>query len=106
MVFQHGETPGEIRKAHQWAITAVELDPKNDKARWLAAASEDRILMYEKKPQRYGTQFTADPVSGKWELYTVDETVTDEERAKWNVPSLEAARQRATDMNAKKSGAH
>ena len=36
---------------------------------------------------------------GKWELYEVDPSVTDAERAKWNVPPIAEARKRAEEMN-------
>lgn len=97
MVFQHGNTPEEIKKAHEWARRAVELDPDHDDAKWLAAAAEDRYLMYQDKPQKYGTQFRK--IDGKWVLWEVDPSVTDEERARWNVPPLSQARERAARMN-------
>jgi hypothetical protein len=98
MVYQHGTTPRQAARAHELALKAVELDPNNDKARWLAAASEDRRLMYEKKPQRYGTQYTRK--DGVWVLWDVEPSVTDEERARWNVPPLAEAMERAKRMNA------
>lgn len=98
MVFQHGGTPAQAQKAHDLALEAVKLDGNNDDARWLAAASLDRKLMYEKKPQRYGTQFHREG-TGPWVLWEVDPTVTDAEREEWNVPPLEEARKRAARMN-------
>jgi hypothetical protein len=97
MVFQHGDEPEHYQKAHEWAMRAVELNPEFTRARWLAAATEDRYLMSMGKPQKYGTQFRK--VDGVWQLYDVDPSVTDEERAKWGVPPLEGARQRAAMMN-------
>ncbi len=99
MVFQHGEPPDDYALARELALEAVKLDPTNDRAKWLAAAAEDRHLMNQGKPQRYGTQFHK--VDGRWALYDVDPSVTDEERAKWNVPPLAVARQRADQMNGK-----
>lgn len=75
----------------------MELDPLNSTARWLAAASKDRYLMTLGKPQLYGTQFKK--VDGKWILWEVDPSVTDEERAKWGVPPLVEARKRAEELN-------
>lgn len=86
MVFHHGESLADIARAHELALKAVELDPEFDVARWLVAASEDRMLMFEKKPQKWGTQY--DVVDGKWVLYEVDPTTTNEERAEWNVPPI------------------
>jgi hypothetical protein len=98
MVFQHGDTEEKIAKAHELSLKAVELDSEYSSARWLAAASKDRLLMRQGKPQLYGTQFKK--VGGKWILYEVDPSVTDDERAKWNCPPLAAARKRAEAMNA------
>jgi hypothetical protein len=50
------------------------------------------------KPQRYGTQFKRDP-GGPWYLYPVDPAVTDEERARWNVPPLAELKKRAEALN-------
>ena len=86
IVFQHGESLADIERAHELALKAVELDPEFDVARWLVAASEDRMLKFEKKPQKWGTQY--DVVDGKWVLYEVDPTTTNEERAEWNVPPI------------------
>jgi tetratricopeptide (TPR) repeat protein len=98
MVYQHGETPEDIQRARDLALKAVELDPNHKSARWLAAAAEDRKLMYEKKPQKWGTQYQGH--DGKWELYEIDPSITDEQRAEWNVPSLAEARARADEMTA------
>ena len=57
LVFQHSSETADYQQAHQWCLKAVELDPDLPDARWLAAATEDRYLMNQGKPQRYGTQF-------------------------------------------------
>jgi hypothetical protein len=98
MVFQHGDTDDEIAKAHELSLKAAELDPEHRAARWLAAASKDRLLMRQGKPQLYGTQFKK--VDGKWVLHEVDPSVTDEERAKWGCPPLAEARKRVDVLNA------
>jgi hypothetical protein len=98
MVYQHGSTPAEVQRARDLALKAVALDATHARAKWLAAAAEDRVLMYEGKPQKYGTQFKK--LEGKWVVWEVDPAVTDEERAKWNVPPLASAKARAEQMNA------
>jgi hypothetical protein len=98
MVFQHGHEVADYQLAHQLALKAAELDPGNRSARWLAAATKDRELMQLGKPQRYGTQFHRSG-SGQFELYQVDPTVTDEERARWEVPPLAEAKKRAARLN-------
>lgn len=100
MVLQHGQAPEDFDKAHQWCVKAIELDPEYPGARWLAAASQDRYLMNLGKPQLYGTQFKRDPKGGPWYLWQVDPSVTDEERAKWDVPPLARAKVRAEALNA------
>lgn len=98
MIYQHGDSPGEIQRAHDLAVKAVELDPTHDAAKWLAAASEDRKLMYEHKPQKWGTQYKK--VDGKWIVWPVDPTITDAQRDAWNVPPLAEAQAEADRLNA------
>lgn len=99
MVFQHGQTTDDLDHANRWATKAVELDPEYPGARWLAAASKDRFLMDSGKPQLYGTQFRKDK-DGPWYLWQVDPAITDEERAKWDVPPLARSKARAEALNA------
>lgn len=99
MVLQHGQAPEDFEHANQWCLKAGELDPDYPGARWLAAAAKDRYLMNLGKPQLYGTQFKKDPTGGPWYLYQVDPTVTDEERAKWDVPPIARAKARVDALN-------
>lgn len=98
MVYQHGDAPDEIQRARDLALKAVALDPLLDSARWLAAAAEDRKLMYEHKPQKWGTQ--SHRVDDKWVLWPVDPAITDDQRAEWNVPPLHISEAQVTEMNA------
>lgn len=100
MVFQHGDEVADIQQARKFALAAVGLSPDNREARWLAAAARDRELMYLDEPQQYGTQFVAND-AGVWELYPVDPKTTDSERARWNVPPLDAQKRRADALNRK-----
>jgi hypothetical protein len=101
MVFQHGQEVDAIRTARAFALEALALDATHGDARWLVAAAEDRELMYLGKPQRWGTQFRAND-EGLWELYNYDRTVTDAERAQWNVPTLAHQLARAAEMNTRR----
>ena len=98
MVFQHSIKPEDHDQAHDWCLKALELDPDHPMARWLAAASKDRALMWREKPQLYGTQFKM--VDNKWILWEVDPAVTDEERVRWDVPPLAVAKSRVEKLNA------
>jgi hypothetical protein len=100
MVYQHGATPEDYDRAYQWAAKAAELDPDYPGARWLTAAAKDRYLMKLGKPQLYGTQFQRVNGTGPWILWNVDPSITDEERAKWDVPPLARAKARAEALNA------
>lgn len=77
LIFQHGETLEHFRTAHKLAVKAVELG--NNTARWLAAASLDRSLLMDGKPQKYGTQFRLNNAK-EWELVSpIDPSTTDQE---------------------------
>ena len=84
-VFQHGQCPEDFRLASTLAQAAIERG--SEKAKWLYAASLDRYLLMTNQPQKFGTQFRLGS-DGKQELAPLDPSTTDEERAKYNVPSL------------------
>jgi hypothetical protein len=97
LIFQHGETLEDIWRAHLLAQKAAEMgatqtiDGKD--SRWLAAATLDRWLMYQGKPQQYGTQFVPD--GKRYRLWDVDPATTDAERAANHVPALQEQRKHA-----------
>lgn len=97
MVWEHGSAPADIERAHDLALKAMAIEPVHPKARWLAAASEDRVHMFKEEPQRFGTQFRVE--NGTWVLYKYDPSVTDEERAKWGVPPIAEAQKRVAILN-------
>jgi len=100
LIMQHGSTTEDIRIAHALSTIASTLDPAYPRAKWLMAASWDRLMMRLKQPQWYGTQSVRDP-SGKFVLYPVlANAVTDEERAKFGVLTLEEAQSRAESRDA------
>src|SRR6478609_7472786 len=99
LVMQHADTFEEIRMAHALATIAASLDPLDRSARSLKAKSWDRLLLRQKKPQWYGTQYVSD-ASGKWALSQIDETaVTDADRVELAVPTLAEAKKRVEVMN-------
>lgn len=92
LIFQHGESTDDYKKAHEFAKKALELG--DESAKWLYVATLDRYLISIGKPQKYGTQFKLND-KGEWELgEPIDPSVTDEERAKYNVPPLYQALQK------------
>lgn len=83
-IFQHGDCSEHYQLANQLAQLAMDAGYLD--ARWMYAASLDRYLMSIGELQKYGTQYTW--VEGEYQLYPVDPTTTDEERAIYNVPPL------------------
>ena len=66
-------------------------------ARWLYAASYDRILVHDGKLQKFGTQFVKNK-DGKFELATpIDSATTDEERAWYGIPAIEETLKRLSE---------
>ena len=91
LIFQHGDTLEDIWQAHELARRATEMGATASMgyrdSRWLAAAALDRWLMYQGKPQKYGTQFVPD--GKRWRLWDVDPDTTDAERTANHVPALQ-----------------
>ncbi len=98
MVLQHAAEPADYLLAHELCVVAISKGDK--RAKWLAAASEDRFLMNIGRPQRFGTQYRADG-GGQFRLYKVEDGVTDALRKEFDAPSLEEARKREEMFNKK-----
>ena len=96
-ILNHGDTVEEARTAHELAMRAAIQGYAP--AKWLAAASLDRSLMYSGRPQRYGTNIVPDGAG--YRLWDVEPETTDAERAEWNVPSLEEMRERAARLSSR-----
>lgn len=98
MVLQHAREPDAFLRAHTLCLQAVALDPTYGDALRLAAASLDRYLMVQGRPQHFGTQIVN--TDGTWRLFDVGSTMNDDQRAAWGVRPLAAQREMATKMNA------
>ena len=104
MLLHHAPRLRDYWRAHELAQRAAELGYAP--ARWLVAASYDRWLMRQGKPQKYGTQYRlAHPLWqvwawGRYRLWEVDPATTDAERAEWGVPPLEIVREWAETLGA------
>lgn len=84
MLLQHSYDVARVATARELALRAAELGCAP--ARWLAAAALDRWLMYQGRPQKYGTQVITD--GSRWRRWDTDPTTTDADRAAWDVDSF------------------
>jgi hypothetical protein len=99
LVLQHGAEAVDVRLAHSLSTLAATLDPQHPGAKWLMAASWDRLMLRLKQPQWYGTQWTEDS-SGIRVLEPVHPTaVSDADRLALGVPTLAEARARLNSRN-------
>jgi hypothetical protein len=92
MILQHAPQPDDYLLAHEFCIAAIAQGER--RARWLAAATEDRFLMNLDRPQRFATQYRSTALNGPVRLYRVAPDVTDTLRAALDAPSLAEARRR------------
>lgn len=98
MIFQHGTTTEDYEFANK--LCSIAIKKGNKKAKWLYAATLDRILTSKKAQyQKFGTQFRKDAPDKPWYLYPVDPTTTDDERRKYNVPSLTEQLKKEKELN-------
>jgi hypothetical protein len=98
MILQHGSNTEHFKAAQQLARRSVDAGyvPKEGEPDplWLIAVAEDRALVSQGLPQKYGTQYTRFE-DGTWSFSTnIDPIVTDEERARMHVPTLDEARKK------------
>jgi hypothetical protein len=101
MVLQHASRPEDYLLAHELCVVAIGKGEK--RARWLAAASEDRFLMAIKRPQRFATQYHQEGIDNPFRLYQTDPEVTDGLRRAFDAPPLAKAREREAEFNAPKA---
>ena len=93
----HGKELSDFERANALAEQLLVLDPSNTAIRRLVAATEDRVLVHQGRPQKYGTEYRQ--VHGMWELYPLDPAISDVERAAWGVHPLAEARALADTWN-------
>ena len=98
LILQHGEQAEDNRLAHSLAIISMNMDPANRRARFLVAATWDRLMWRLNHPQWYATQFIK--VDGRWILWKVDESaVSDDERKRLSGRTLAESIAFAERMN-------
>lgn len=95
MFFHHSANKNDVKKARSLAFLNMKrgglLKKENkwvEKSKWLFAATTDRLLVREGKPQKYGTQFHQESIDSPRELFDYDKNTTDKERAALYVPTL------------------
>lgn len=89
LVYYRADTEDDAGRAHELALAGIEHAPDSDELKWLAAASEDRQLKHESKPQKFGTQLVMR--GAHYTLWNVDPAISDAERDRWSVASLAEA---------------
>ena len=94
IVLLHGETLEEFATALHFARTST--NQREPRAWSVVAATWDRLLIANRRPQRFGTQFIH--VDGLWGLGPVDEQTSDAERAFYGVPPLWVQRKSAAAL--------
>ena len=101
MIMQHGATAEDTALAHILAINGALKG--NVKARWLSAASMDRLLMRLQQPQIFGTQFTK--AQGVWTMEPIKPNlIPDSIRKDFGVPTVAENEQRMLKMDEEISG--
>lgn len=95
MIYQHGSTLNDYREAVSFSRRSMKLG--FERAKWLYAASQDRLLVKQGKKQKYGTQYQKR--NNVWFLYPVSKLISDKERKKYNVPSLKSALSKLGELN-------
>jgi hypothetical protein len=98
-IFQHGESIDSIRVAHALSSIASYMDPSLKEARWLMAASWDRLMIRLERPQWYGTQFNRIGDTGPYAIDPIDQSTTDSDRATFFVAPLAEMRKHLDEFN-------
>jgi len=96
LILQHSNEADDYLLAHEMCVAALALG--ESRAKWLAAASEDRFLMAIGRKQRFGTQYVAADQTGAFRLADTDDDVSDELRKALGAPPLADAKARADQL--------
>jgi hypothetical protein len=99
LVYQHGEQPEEILRAHVLA-TVAGFNGRRE-ARWLSAAALDRFLHRIGRPQVFGTQYQRKE-NDPWTQEPYDRSLPDTVRAEYGVPPLAEQAKQLADLNRQK----
>ncbi|QDV08895.1 hypothetical protein Poly30_44500 [Planctomycetes bacterium Poly30] len=72
----------------------------------VAGEAVDRQAMTQDLPQKYGTQYSYSPVTGNWQIYRLDPSTTDEQRAETGLPPLSWFEGRVRMLNESERSEH
>jgi len=102
-IFHHQGTKVATQKARSLTKEGIKICGEKktkicNRMRWLHAAATDRLLILDKKPQKYGTQYRRLKNGKGFKLHPVDPKVADQERIDLNVPTLAEARINAKNI--------
>ena len=97
IIYMHGDCPDDFFRAYNLALKAVDQNYSGSKK--FAAAAYDKYLMYQGKPQKFGTQYVPDGVGLR--IWDTDPQTNDEERADWELPTLEELLRNVNEVNKK-----
>jgi len=101
MIMQHGTNSDDYEKAHELTKKALTNKQVHPMAPWLYAATKDRLLLSQGKPQWYGTQGVIWK-KGKMTLNPKEidtNAVAPKERIKYGAPSIETIREYLKSFN-------
>ncbi|GGI57592.1 TPR end-of-group domain-containing protein [Winogradskyella haliclonae] len=96
MIMHHGSKTEDYKIAHKLAQKSLKFDSTHEMAPWLCAATKDRLLLSQDKPQWYGTQGISVTMNHKIMLdpKLIDTTaVSTLERRRLNAPTIEKLRE-------------
>lgn len=96
LVCQHSSELDGIQLAHELSMISAALGER--RARWLMAASYDRLLNRLNQPQRFATQYFQKGTE-PMHLTEIRPGVTDSMRQAINVPTLEQAQAQEAELN-------
>lgn len=99
MIFHHGTTIQDSKKAVALAKKSADLGYK--KALAFYATCLDRLLVRQGKKQKFGTQYFKKNSKSLWKLLPVDPKISDKEREKYGLPTLNEMKKRINELNKK-----
>jgi hypothetical protein len=100
MVMQHGDNPDDFALAHILACVSAQKGYRP--ARWLSAASFDRMMQRNKHAQIFGTQFlgTANGNERGWTMDPINsDLIPDSVRTEFGVPAISKNRERMKTLD-------